>query len=92
MVDEFRFIPRARRWIREATQSHREQSRLGYSSGVLAGWNTQGIATFTALQRRGIESRFLCFPDENPWVNKPANSKHWYETVIGWLDQWTSPK
>ncbi|HEX5663860.1 MAG TPA: S9 family peptidase, partial [Xanthomonadaceae bacterium] len=28
----------------------------------------QGIATFTALQRRGIESKFLYFPDENHWV------------------------
>src|SRR6185312_5619721 len=34
----------------------------------------QGIATFTALQRRGIESRLLTFPDKNHWVLKPANS------------------
>ena len=47
---------------------------------------TQGIATFTALQRRGIESRLLIFPDENHWVLKPANSVLWYHTVLGWLD------
>ena len=49
---------------------------------------TQGIGAFNALQRRGIPSRFLYFPDENHWVLKPANSVLWHETVIGWLDRW----
>ena len=49
---------------------------------------TQGIGTFNALQRRGIPTKFLYFPDENHWVLKPANSILWHETVIGWLDQW----
>ncbi len=48
---------------------------------------TQGIATFTALQRRGIESRFVFFPDENHWVLKPANSRQWHDEVLGWLDR-----
>jgi dipeptidyl aminopeptidase/acylaminoacyl peptidase len=47
---------------------------------------TQGIGAFTALQRRGIESKLLLFPDENHWVLKPANSVLWYHTVLGWLD------
>jgi dipeptidyl aminopeptidase/acylaminoacyl peptidase len=47
---------------------------------------SQGIGTFTALQRRGIESRLLIFPDENHWVLKPANSILWYHTVLSWLD------
>lgn len=46
---------------------------------------SQGIAAFTALQRRGIESRLLTFPDENHWVLKPANSIQWYHTVLDWL-------
>ncbi|MEM1262763.1 MAG: S9 family peptidase [Pseudomonadota bacterium] len=46
---------------------------------------TQGIAAFTALQRRGIESRFLYFPDENHWVLKPHNSMHWHAEVNRWL-------
>jgi dipeptidyl aminopeptidase/acylaminoacyl peptidase len=50
---------------------------------------TQGMSTFTALQRRGIPSKFLYFPDENHWVLKPYNSMLWHETVIGWLNQWT---
>jgi dipeptidyl aminopeptidase/acylaminoacyl peptidase len=49
---------------------------------------TQGLSAFNALQRRGIPSKFLYFPDENHWVLKPANSILWHETVIGWLDQW----
>jgi dipeptidyl aminopeptidase/acylaminoacyl peptidase len=49
---------------------------------------TQGIGSFNALQRRGIPSQFLYFPDENHWVLKPANSILWHETVLGWLDRW----
>ena len=49
---------------------------------------TQGIMTFTALQRRGIESRFLYFPDENHWVLKPHNSMHWHEQVNAWLHKY----
>jgi len=51
--------------------------------------DTQGMSVFTALQRKGIPSKFLHFPDENHWVLKPQNSMLWHETVIGWLDQWT---
>jgi len=50
--------------------------------------DTQGLSTFTALQRLGIPSKLLYFPDENHWVLKPANSILWHETVIGWLDRW----
>jgi dipeptidyl aminopeptidase/acylaminoacyl peptidase len=50
--------------------------------------DTQGMSTFTALQRRGIPSKFLHFPDENHWVQKPQNSILWHNTVLGWLDQW----
>ena len=51
--------------------------------------DTQGISTFTALQRLGIESRLLYFPDENHWVLKPNNSIQWYGTVLDWLDAHT---
>ena len=50
--------------------------------------DTQGLGTFTVLQRRGIPSKLLYFPDENHWVQKPANSILWHETVLAWLDQW----
>jgi dipeptidyl aminopeptidase/acylaminoacyl peptidase len=48
---------------------------------------TQSLGAFTALQRRGIESKILIFPDENHWVLKPANSVLWHHTVLDWLDQ-----
>ncbi len=50
--------------------------------------DAEGLAAFTALQRRGIPSKFLWFPDENHWVLKPKNSIRWHETVIEWLDRW----
>lgn len=49
----------------------------------------QGLGSFTALQRQGIESKFLYFPDENHWVLKPQNSVQWHSEVLGWLDRWT---
>lgn len=52
----------------------------------------QGMAAFTAAQRRGIESRFLYFPDENHWVLKPQNSVQWHDTVNDWLRRWTAQK
>ncbi|MFC5740301.1 alpha/beta hydrolase family protein [Dyella tabacisoli] len=52
--------------------------------------DTQGLGAFTALQRRGIPSQFLHFPDENHWVLKPQNSVQWHETVNAWLKQWTA--
>lgn len=50
--------------------------------------DTQGISAFTALQRRGIPSRLLYFPDENHWVLKPANSLQWHEEVLKWLGEY----
>jgi len=50
---------------------------------------TQGLATFTALQRRGIPSRLVVNPNENHWVLKPNNSRQWYREVLGWMDKWT---
>lgn len=52
---------------------------------------SQGLASFTALQRREIPSRLLVFPDENHWVLKPRNSMQWYGEVLGWLGKYTKP-
>ena len=49
---------------------------------------TQGLATFTALQRRGVPSQLLVFPDEFHWVTKPRDSQQWHEAVFAWLDRW----
>lgn len=45
----------------------------------------QGLSMFTALQRKGIDSQFLWFPDENHWILKPENSVQWHRTVEAWL-------
>jgi dipeptidyl aminopeptidase/acylaminoacyl peptidase len=44
---------------------------------------------FTALQRRGVPSEMLYFPDEGHWVLKPQNSELWNKTVSEWCDKWT---
>lgn len=49
---------------------------------------TEALSAFNALQRLGIPSKFLYFPDENHWVLKAKNSILWHETVIDWLDRW----
>ena len=60
---------------------------------VVAGQNDfrvpidQSLSSFTALQRKGVESKLLYFPDENHWVLKPANSILWHDTVNAWLRQ-----
>jgi dipeptidyl aminopeptidase/acylaminoacyl peptidase len=48
----------------------------------------EAFQLFTALQRRGVPSRLLYFPDEGHWVLKPQNSKVWHQTVLDWLDRW----
>jgi dipeptidyl aminopeptidase/acylaminoacyl peptidase len=46
----------------------------------------QGLQLFTYLQRQGVESKLVVFPDEGHWILKPANSQFWYTTVLDWLD------
>jgi dipeptidyl aminopeptidase/acylaminoacyl peptidase len=50
---------------------------------------TQSLGVFTALQRQGIDSRLVVFPDENHWILKPKNSVQWYHEVLGWMDKYT---
>ncbi len=46
---------------------------------------TQDLEFFTALQRQGVPSKLVIFPDEGHWVLKPQNSQLWYATFLGWL-------
>jgi dipeptidyl aminopeptidase/acylaminoacyl peptidase len=48
----------------------------------------EGLQTFSALQRRGVPSELLYFPEECHWILSPANSVVWHEAVCGWLHQW----
>ncbi|HEX3816904.1 MAG TPA: S9 family peptidase, partial [Chthoniobacterales bacterium] len=53
---------------------------------------SQGFDLFTTLQRLGVPSEMLYFPDEGHWVLKPQNSRLWYKTVNDWVDRWTAKK
>jgi dipeptidyl aminopeptidase/acylaminoacyl peptidase len=46
---------------------------------------SQGLALFTTLQRKGVPSKLLYFPDEGHWVLKPQNSELWHKTIFEWL-------
>jgi dipeptidyl aminopeptidase/acylaminoacyl peptidase len=52
---------------------------------------SEGFQLFTTAQRLNIPSKMLYFPDEGHWVLKPQNSRLWYQTVNGWVDEWTKP-
>ncbi len=45
----------------------------------------QAFQAFTTLQRLGIETKFLYFPDETHFVSKPQNAKLWWNTVFDWF-------
>ncbi len=47
----------------------------------------QAFQLFTSLQRLGVESRFLYFPDETHFVQKPQNSRLWWKTVFDWFEK-----
>jgi dipeptidyl aminopeptidase/acylaminoacyl peptidase len=53
--------------------------------------DAQGLGMFTALQRRGVPSRFVFFPDEGHWILKPANRVVWWNEVLGWLVKYLKP-
>jgi len=46
---------------------------------------TESLQIFTALQRQGVPSKLLVFPDEGHWILKPQNSELWYKTFLDWL-------
>jgi dipeptidyl aminopeptidase/acylaminoacyl peptidase len=50
-----------------------------------------GIELFNTLQKRGVPSKLVYFPDENHWVLKPQNSLFWYRTVREWIAQYAAP-
>lgn len=49
---------------------------------------TQGLELYGVLTAKGVPARLVEYPDENHWVLKPQNSKHWYGEVLDWLARW----
>jgi len=78
------------RW--QENSPHRHLDRISTPMLVIHGENDdrvpvgEALRLYTDLCRKGVESKFLLFPDENHWVLKPNNSRVWYETVFAWLD------
>ncbi len=51
-----------------------------------------GIEIYQTLQKKGIPSKFIYYPDENHWVLKRHNSIHWYNAKKAWLDKYNLTK
>lgn len=58
----------------------------------------EGLRLWYDLQKRGVPSKFLYFPDENHWILTPGNATVWYETVFAFLaehvldEEWERPE
>jgi dipeptidyl aminopeptidase/acylaminoacyl peptidase len=50
----------------------------------------EGLSCFNVLQRKGVESRLLYYPDESHWVVKPKNSLRWHKEVLAWLAKYSN--
>jgi dipeptidyl aminopeptidase/acylaminoacyl peptidase len=50
---------------------------------------TQSLEFFNTLQRQGVPSKLVVFPDEGHWVMKPLNSQFWYKTFLDWVERYT---
>lgn len=51
----------------------------------------QSLGAFTTLQRKGIDSRLVMFPDEDHHIRKPDNLKEWYREVFVWMEKYIKP-
>ena len=52
--------------------------------------DAQGLGMFTSLQRRGVPSRYVWFPDEGHWILQPVQNRvvWWHEVRCVWLDKY----
>ncbi|MCX6150754.1 MAG: S9 family peptidase [Ignavibacteriales bacterium] len=48
----------------------------------------QAFQLFTSLQRMGVPSKLLYFPDETHFVTKPQNSNLWWNTIFDWFEKY----
>ena len=92
---EFKGTPYDNRASYEKWSPHRYAKNFKTPTLVIHGQRdyrldvSEGFQLFTTLQMEGVPSKMLYLPDEGHWVQKPQNSKLWYETVNAWVDQWT---
>ncbi|MCJ1474015.1 hypothetical protein MMC13_002673 [Lambiella insularis] len=72
----------------QLTQSWTQPMLFIHSDGDYRCPLTQGLAAFSVCQMKGIDSRFLNFPDETHVVSKPENLLRWYKSVLGWINKY----
>lgn len=53
---------------------------------------TEGLTTFKVLQRRGVPSRLVVFPDEGHFIAKRANSRVLWREVWSWMRRYLRPQ
>ncbi len=46
---------------------------------------TQGLELYGTLTAKGVPARLVTYPDENHFILKGQNAKHWYGEVLGFL-------
>ena len=51
---------------------------------------SQAFELFTSLQRLGVPSKLIYFPDETHFVAKPQNFKLWMTEIFNWFEKWIS--
>jgi dipeptidyl aminopeptidase/acylaminoacyl peptidase len=49
---------------------------------------TQGLELYGVLTAKGVPARLVYYPDENHWILRGQNARHWYSEVLGWLARW----
>lgn len=49
----------------------------------------QAFELFTSLQRLGVPSKFIYYPDENHFITKPQNALFWWNSIFEWFDKYT---
>lgn len=48
----------------------------------------QAFQLFTSLQRLGVPSKLIYFPDEYHFVTKPQNAKLWWNSIFNWFNKY----
>lgn len=51
----------------------------------------QALELYNVYKAKKMPARLVCYPDENHWILKPRNARHWYGEVLGWLERWLKP-
>ena len=76
---------------RPTSASTRRRCWSSTTISTSAARSARGTSCSRALQRQGVPSRFINFPDEGHWVLKPKNSEYWHKEVFAWLKKYVPP-